>query len=367
MAKDYYATLGVSRSASADEIKRAYRKLAHQHHPDKASGNEQKFKEINEAYQVLSHAEKRAQYDKFGQVFEGGAPTGGGWPGGFHQGGVRWSVNDSDVGDFGDIFETIFEQFGGGGGGRRRQTYTHGSDIEATETITLEEAFLGVTRSLHFRTDISCEFCGGLGFDKAKGQATCATCNGRGEIQVERKTFFGNFAQVKACVDCEGRGQVPNAPCAVCKGKGRKTGAREVSVRIDPGIEDGQIIKIQGMGEAGERGGTTGDLYVVVKIKKHATFERRKADLYAAQRVSVADALLGRLIVINGLGNERIEVTIPRGFHLTEKLKVADKGMPLFGSKTARGDLYILFTIMVPKHLSERAKKLLGELDEELS
>ena len=374
MAKDYYNILGVAKNASEEEIKKAYRKLAHQHHPDKTGGNESKFKEVNEAYQVLGNKEKRAQYDQFGQVFEGGQPGGpGGSP--FGGQGFRWEdfagfggqggVNFNG-GDFGDIFETIFDQFGGG---RPRQTYRRGSDIEAREELSLEDAFTGVKRSLRFKTHIQCETCKGLGYDKAKGEKTCTTCQGQGQVREERRTFFGNFSQVKACPACSGRGQIPNAPCKACSGAGRVSGTREVEVVIAPGVEDGQVVKIIGKGEAGEHGSETGDLYIVVHVKPHKVFARTKNELFMEHEIRFSDALLERPITLTDIGGDRFTVKVPPGFNFKEKLKVPDRGMPRFGSlsgKLGRGDLYISFILKSPKHLSGKAKKLLEELEGEV-
>ncbi len=370
MNKDYYSVLGVEKTASEDEIKKAFRKLAHQYHPDKSGGDDKKFKEINEAYQVLSNKEKRAQYDRFGQAFSaGGGPAygGEGFPGGFDfgnfpggfPGGMNWETGGAQ--DFSDIFESFFEQFGGG----RRKTYAQGNDIEVIQEITLEEVLSGVSRHLGLKTYVPCNVCHGLGYDKKQGVSQCATCRGRGEIKVERRTFFGNFAQVKACPECGGSGEVPKAPCPECKGKGRVIGRKEITVQIAPGIEDGQIIKIAGAGEAGEKSGGSGDLYVVVRVKPHPVFKRQKADLYATAGVNILDALIGKEIVIEGLGGEKLRVEIPRGFALQEKIRVPGKGLPHFGGG-ARGDVYVTLDVRLPKHLSEKAKKLLKDLEGEI-
>jgi molecular chaperone DnaJ len=339
-------------------------------------GNEAKFKEVNEAYQILSNKEKRGQYDRFGQVFEGGQgggnPFGGGFPndfGGFGQGGqpgagFNWNFGGADQGDINDIFETIFEQFGGSAG-RRRQTYAQGSDIETVQELTLEEAFRGVKRTLNFKTYLVCADCQGLGHDKSKGFVTCTVCNGRGEINVERKTFFGQFAQVRVCHECSGSGQLPKAPCPNCKGKGRISGNKEVNMSIASGVEDGQIIKIQGGGEAGERNGGVGDLYAVVRIKPHPVFTRKKEDLFMTKDINISEALLEKEISIADIGGEKFSVKILGGFSLQEKMKVPHRGMPKFGS-SSRGDLYISFNLKLPKRVSSRAKKLLEDLGDEL-
>lgn len=371
MNKDYYKILGVQKGATEDEIKKAYRRLAHQYHPDKAHGNEQKFKEINEAYQILSNSEKRAKYDQFGtaEPFQGGFPRDwGGFPGfsGGDGGGFRWNVNmGEDLGDLNDIFEGIFEQFGGA----RRKTYTQGSDIEMSIDLTLEDAFRGMKRSIVFETNVRCEICTGLGYDKSKGTKSCKTCNGRGEVRVERRTFFGNVSQVQTCADCSGRSEIPNKLCGNCSGKGRALKNKEVEVQIAPGVEDGQIIKIKGAGEAGERGGGAGDLYLIIRVKPHNIFERQKTDLSMNKDVSVTDALLGKEIDFTDISGEKFKVSIPPGFNLKEKLKISGRGMPRFGAVSGhlgRGDLYISFNLGLPDKISSRAKKLLEELDGEL-
>lgn len=363
MAKDYYKILGVTKTASEEEIKKAYRRLAHKYHPDKPGGDEKKFKEINEAYQILSNREKRSQYDRFGQVFSaGGGPAWGGEGGfpGWDFGGA-WDFGSwEDLGSFSDIFETFFEQFAG----QRRQTYTRGADVEVAEELTLEEAFRGVKRTISFVTAVPCGHCGGLGYNKEKGFTACGTCRGKGEIREQRRTFFGNFTQVKACPTCQGRGEVPNETCKLCGGKGRVTGRREVEVAVAAGVEDGQIIKIAGMGEAGERGAQAGDLYVAVKVKRHPFFERRGADLYLTKEIKIADAFLRREIKCRDISGEEFNVKIPAGQLFSQKLKVPGRGMPKFGS-TERGDLYLQLDLKIPTHLSAKEKKILEELDKE--
>jgi molecular chaperone DnaJ len=368
MPKDYYQILGVSRDASEDEIKKAYRRLAHQHHPDKAGGSDAKFKELNEAYQVLGNKEKRAQYDRYGRTFEGAGGMPGGFPGfeGFGgPEGFRWNVNlGEDLGGFADIFENIFGGFGGARAGRR-QTYERGADAELVQELTLEEAFRGMRRTARFAAHVPCAKCNGVGYEKEKGLKKCDTCRGEGEIREERRTFFGNFAQVKACPACRGRGEVPISPCAACKGTGRVSGTREVELPIAAGVDDGQVVKFAGMGEAGERGAASGDLYVIIRVKPHAAFTRKRVDLYTEKSVSITDVLLGKKIELTDISGERFSVTIPGGFNLREELKVSGRGMPHFGG-FGRGTLHITFNVKLPKHLSAKAKKLLEELEREM-
>ncbi len=364
--KDYYKILGVSKDAPDEEIKKAYRKLAHEYHPDRPGGNEARFKEINEAYQVLSNKEKKAQYDRFGEVPEGAAAGyGGAWnpfgEGGFSAGFGGFGAQNGFGVDFEDIFEGIF----GGSGGQRRRTYTQGSDVELEIQITLEEAFRGVARDIKFKTNVLCDVCGGVGYDRSKGTKKCATCVGKGEVKVERKTFFGNFSQVKLCPDCGGRGEIPNVVCKNCKGEGKVFSSKSVAVDIAPGIEDGQIVKVSGGGEAGSKGGASGDLYIVIRITPHPVFTRKKSDLYVTKDIDLAEALLGKEIGMHDVGGEKFGVVIPTGFSLNEKMKIAKRGMPKFGMGS-RGDLYVTFNLKLPKHLSPRAKKMIEELDDEL-
>lgn len=357
--KDYYKILGVDSKASSEEIKKAYRKLAHQHHPDKSGGNEAKFKEINEAYQVLSDKQKRAQYDRFGTADPvSGFGGGQGNPFGDFGGGFTWN-NGSDFGDISDIFETFFEGFGVQ---PKRRTYKHGSDLELHETISLEEAFRGLTKTLLIKTFLSCGACHGKGGDASEGFKTCSSCNGRGEVKEERRSFFGSFAQIKRCTQCFGSGQIPNKICVTCGGSGRTAGDREVKVDILPGIQHGQIIRIQGMGEAGERGTPPGDLYLHINIKPHEIFERHGDDLITEKEIKVLDLLIGKKIEVGTIGGGKLLLEIPASFNLKEHLRVPGEGMPRFGA-FGRGDLLINFTIRAPKKPSSKGKKILEEFE----
>lgn len=353
---DYYKILGINKNASEEEIKKAYRKLAHQYHPDRPNGNETKFKEINEAYQVLSNKEKRAQYDRFGQVFSGGQPNMN-WQD-FSNFGFEFDLG-GDMGNLGEIFETLF-----GGVGRKRKTYERGADIELTQEISLEEAFKGTQKNINYKTHVSCETCAGLGYDKSAGLTSCAACGGQGEVRENRRTFFGAFSQVKACPDCRGRGEKPNKLCKACSGSGRVSSSRAVKLDIKPGVENNQVIKVVGLGEAGERGGSAGDLYVVIKVSSHPIFERRGADLYVKKEISISDLLLGKKIKIKTLDDKEAGVELPVGFNIKEKLRAPGLGMTKLGG--GRGDLYIDFSLNLPKKLSSKAKKIIEDLGNEL-
>lgn len=372
MPKDYYHILGVAKNVSDEELKKAYRKLAHQYHPDRPGGDEKKFKEINEAYQVLSDKAKRLQYDRFGTA-EGPAGFGGqgsgfnagawgGFPGG-DQGGFGFDPEQfSGMGDFGDIFESIFE---GMGVRPRRKTYEKGSDIETQVEITLEEAFLGVSKTIRVRTLVACDVCKGKGAAAGSGFEKCTVCNGQGEVREQRRTFFGVFSQVRACEKCHGTGEVPKAVCGACRGAGRVVSTRDIKIAVLPGIDDNQLIKVKGMGEAGERGTATGDLYVRVRIAPHRVFARRGDDLVVRYELDVLGLLLGKKIEMPTIEGRKVPVEIPAGFNLKDHLRVPHEGMPHFGAGQSmfvanRGDLLVDFIIKAPKP-NGKLKKIMEE------
>lgn len=365
MSKDYYSILGVSKSANEEEIKKAYRKLAHQYHPDKQGGNEKKFKEVNEAYQVLSNKEKRSSYDRFGTSdFSGfgGGQSGSPFPGGgFPFGGAGFGdgvqFDTSNMGDLGDIFDVFFE---GLGVKPKRKSYTSGADLEANEAITLEDSFKGIKKNIAFRTRVKCKACNGDGANLKAGSKKCDHCEGRGEIKESRRTFFGNFAQVKQCDKCRARGIIPNEICKSCSGDGRVMGDREISIDLLPGIENGQILKVQGGGEAGERGAAPGDLYVKVSVLQHNRFSRAKDSLIVIQKIDIIDALLKDEIIITGINGKSINVKIPPGFDFNEKVTVSGEGMPRFNAR-GRGDLIAIFHVSKPKKISDKVKSVLKE------
>lgn len=357
MNKDYYNILGVEKSASDEDIKKAYRRLAHQHHPDKASGNEQKFKELNEAYQILSNKEKRAQYDQFGRVFESQQGFGGGNP--FGNFGFGFDPNNMEgFGGLNDVFDAFFE---GLGVKKKRKSYDHGADVEIIQEITLEESFRGVERKIKLKSHVACGKCSSLGYFSDAGTKECATCNGRGEIRENRNTFFGNLSQIRTCAKCFGAGQIPNKSCDDCRGSGRLVATKELNIQIAQGVEDGQIIKIPGGGEAGERGAGAGDLYLRVRVAPHRIFARRAADLFIKKEVTLLDALLETKIEIPTIGGNKVFVTIPPGFNLKDNLRISGEGMTKLGGY-GRGDLYVEWDIRTPKKINSKAKKILDDL-----
>jgi molecular chaperone DnaJ len=373
MANDYYQTLGLSKSASQDEIKKAFRKKAHEYHPDKGAGNEAKFKEVNEAYQVLSDSAKRQQYDQYGQTFEqaqrnGGAgfggqsASGGGNPfGGFSGGagspfGGDFSGVDFDLGDiFGDIF---------GGQQDRSARRNRGIDLEMGLQINFEEAVFGVEKNITLEKQDTCKTCGGNGAAKGSKVITCPKCHGQGQIRTTRRTIFGNVASSATCDRCDGMGKIPEVPCETCKGSGILRQEKTISVKIPAGIDNGQRIRIQGEGEAGYRGSGAGDLYLVIKVQSNKEFTRDGFNLHKELPVSFTQAALGAKILVKTLDGD-IELKIPNGTQSGTVLKVKDKGVPHINNPKSRGDLLITVRVVIPKKLSKKEKDLLKQLADE--
>lgn len=379
MENDYYKILGIQKGASEEEVKKAYRSLAHKYHPDKSGGDDKMFKKISEAYQVLSNKEKRAQYDRFGRVFSGGsgspphgragAPGGDGQQGfGFGgQGapfGFDFNFDPSQMEDFSNLSEMFDSFFEGLGVKRKRRMYRRGSDLEIVQEIKLEEAFKGTKKELKFKTLVRCVTCKGMGHFEKEGYTTCSVCSGRGEIKESRNTFFGNFEQVRACVKCAGSGQIPNKVCGTCTGTGRVRAEKVVELVITPGIAEGQIIQVPKAGEVGERGADPGDLYVRVHVKTHPVFAREGDDLIVQKETSLADLLLMRAVTLATIEGKRITVDIPTSFKFGDRLTVPDEGMPRLGT-FGRGKLLVDLDVKMPKKLSEQARKLLEELKKE--
>lgn len=352
--KDYYQILGISRNASPDEIKKAFRKLAHQYHPDKG-GNEQKFKEINEAYEVLSDKEKKAQYDRFGRVFEGGGsgPDFGGW----------WRSAPFDLGfdklDLEDLFEEFF-----GSGFERKKDLKRGRDIRIDIEIPLEAVLRNQEREINLYKFIVCPRCQGTGAERGSEIEECFSCRGTGEVQQIKKTFFGTFTKYTICPECGGEGGRPKNPCNVCKGEGRVRGNEKINISIPAGISSHQTIRIGKKGEAGKRGGRPGDLYVRFFVKPHKSFERKGDDLFFKKEISFSQAALGDEIEIGTLDKKKILLKVPAGTPSGKLFKVSGKGIPHF-SGWGRGDLYIRVEVKTPKHLNKKQKKLLEKLKEE--
>ena len=355
MSKDYYEILGIDKKAPKEEIKKAFRNLAHKYHPDKKTGDVDKFKEINEAYSILSDDKKRAEYDSYGRVFNNGAGPGGGpsWGSGsssfdgfdfsqFTQSGNGGAGFEFDFGDlFGDLF----------GSGRRSKT-KRGRDVSIDVEVSFEESIFGVERIILLNKVSVCDVCGGLGGEKGVEMSTCPTCNGKGSIRELKKSFFGQFEQVATCETCHGKGKVPKIKCQACRGMGILKKETEIKVKIPAGIDNGEMIRLSGAGEA-VSGGTSGDLYIKVHIKIHQIFRKEGANLVMDLSVKLSDALLGAEQSLNTLDGA-IKLKIPEGLTHGEILRVKRKGVPIDSGR--RGDLLIKVNIMIPRKLSKEAR-----------
>ena len=348
MNKDYYKILGVDKKASKTEIKKAFHKLAHKYHPDKANGNEDKFKEASEAYAVLSDDRKRSEYDTYGQSFGGnGGPQGGfGGFSGFGQGTQGFEF------DLGDIFGDIF-------GGRSR--VKRGSDISIDIEVSFAEAVFGVERKIVLTKNSVCSSCGGSGAKKGSEMETCSTCGGSGKVHETKQSFLGAFSTVKTCEKCKGKGRVPKEKCKDCRGAGILRKQEEFKIKIPAGINNGEMIRLAGAGEA-ISDGNPGDLYIKVHVTPHPEFKKRGSDLIMDLGVKLTDALLGAEYGVETLDG-KIKVKIPKGVTHGEILRVKNKGVPI--SERRRGNLLITINIKLPNKLSRKAKKLVEELKNE--
>ncbi len=360
MAKDYYEILGVNKNASKDEIKKAFYKLAHKHHPDKKEGNEAKFKEVNEAYQVLSDDSKRAKYDQFGPQYTnmGSNPGYGGGGGfeGFDFNGFQNGNADFDFGNLNDIFSDFF----GGGMGGRTQT-RRGRDISTEIQISFSDAVFGVNRKILLTKTSNCTTCHGSGAKVGTKMETCKTCNGQGKIRETKRSFLGNISSTKICDTCLGSGEVPKEKCENCKGSGINRREEEISIAIPAGIRDGEMIRMTGIGEAVSKG-TTGDLYIKINVAPHAIFKRDGHNLVMNLNLKLSEALLGTKYNIDTLDG-KIEVTIPEGVGINEILRVRGKGVPV--TKNKRGDLLIKLNMKLPSKLSRKSREIIEELKKE--
>jgi molecular chaperone DnaJ len=349
--RDYYEVLGLERSASADQIKKAYRQLAKQYHPDFNNGDgeaEQKFKEVKEAYDVLSDAQKRAHYDRFGHQADFGGGSGFEGFGNFGGGG------------FGGI-DDIFEQFFGGMGGSRRryQGPEQGSHLRYDLDITLEDAFNGIEKMINIPRTETCAECGGSRAKPGTQPETCSACGGSGQQQVTRNTPFGRFVSSQVCVACRGEGKTVREPCPACSGQGRVVKEKRFDIKIPPGVEEGTKLRVSGGGEAGLRGGPPGDLYVVVGIRPHKQFQRKGSDLYLDVSIGIGQAALGVEMDVPTLDGTA-PLRVPEGTQHGAVFRIRGHGMPrLHGS--GKGDLKVRVGIKVPKRLNQKQKELLHE------
>ena len=359
MTKDFYKVLGVPRNASRDEIKKAYRYLAHQHHPDKTGGNEARFKEINEAYQVLGDERKRSQYDQFGTVFGDGAAQGGfRWPGG----GLGEDFRGFGDFDFADVFEDVFSGLGFGGAARERRS-KKGRDIQIELEVPFEDVIFGGRHNLEITKTASCERCGGQGSEPGTKMSACATCRGRGRVEKTQRTFLGALSQVSACPACQGRGQVPEAACRECGGRGAAKRKEAIEVFIPKGVDDGELLKLSGKGEASPFGGVPGDLYVKARVRPDKAFRRQGNDIVALLPIKFTQAVLGDSVEVK-TPDGAIKLKIPEGTESGDILKVRGKGVP-HARGYGRGDLLVEIKVSTPRHLSRKAKEAVEKLKEE--
>lgn len=364
---DYYEILGITKNASQDEVKKAFHKLAHKYHPDKG-GDEKKFKEINEAYQVLSDAQKRQQYDQFGKAFDQG-----GGPGAGQNWDFNWSWQNTPPGggsaefdfeDFGDVFENLFS-FGGGGGRRAsKKDVRKGKNIEIDLEISLEETLKTTHRKVTLTKLIKCHRCHGNGAEPGTRVNECFACRGSGQVQQIKKTILGSYTTFGLCPECKGDGTKPEKPCNVCRGEGRIKGQEEIDITIPAGIDNNQAIEVEQKGDAGKKGGKSGNLYVRIFVKEHSVFARRGDDLYMVQEIAYSQAILGDEIEIPTLEGTGLLLTVPAGTESGKVLRISGKGIPHFGGYS-KGNLFVELRIKAPKKLSRHQKHLLEELRKE--
>tara|TARA_B110000438_G_scaffold301154_2_gene355322 strand:+ start:69 stop:1196 length:1128 start_codon:yes stop_codon:yes gene_type:complete len=344
--KDYYEVLGTTKSASPEEVKKAYRKSAIKYHPDKNKGDktaESKFKEASEAYHILSNKERRANYDQFGHAaFEGNT-------------GPRGGFGNSDFsGSFSDIFEDLFEDFGGRSRGRGKSTNFRGEDLRFDLSISLEDAYHGKKQEINFTSSDKCKRCDSYGAEPGSKPITCATCNGQGKV----RTNQGFFTVQQTCPNCSGSGEQISNPCKECKGVGKVSAKRKITTSIPKGVDDGTRIRLSGKGEAGIKGGGNGDLYIFVSIESHNIFKRSEENLFFEFPISMADAALGATVEVPTIDGGKAKVKIPAGTQNGKQFRLKEKGMPIMRNKNY-GDLYIQAITEVPTSLTKDQKDLL--------
>lgn len=356
--RDYYAVLGVDKNASEDEIKKAYRKMAKKYHPDLHPGDseaEKNFKEVSEAYEVLSDSTKKARYDQFGHAgvdSNYGAGNGSGFGGGF-----------GDFGDIGDIFSQFFGGGFGGGGRANPNAARRGGDVSATVNLSFEEAAKGCKKTIRVTKIETCQSCGGSGAEKGTSTKTCPGCHGTGQINVTQRTPFGQMQTTRVCDQCRGTGKIIEKPCRECAGKGRIRKSTNVSVDIPAGIDDGQVINMRGGGDSGVNGGPSGDLHINIVVRPHPIFEREGYDVYCQVPVTFSQAALGSEITVPTLDGN-VKFTIHEGTQPGDEFKLRGKGIQRL-RYSGRGDQYVKIVVEVPKNMSKKQKEILKQFEEE--
>jgi molecular chaperone DnaJ len=357
MPRDFYDVLGLQRGASAEDIKKAYRKLSKELHPDKHKGDkdaEAKFKEVNEAYETLSDPQKKQMYDQFGRTGPGAGGAGGGF-GGQGFGGFDFSgFQQGDASAFSDLFEGFF----GGGGGRTRQN-DRGEDREVEFTIEFADAFSGLQKTISVRKLATCDRCKGNGAEEGSKIVTCDECGGTGQVVHTTQSIFGRLQQRVICPKCRGSGKVPEKSCSKCRGEGRVEETVSIDINIPAGIRDGQTLRLRGEGDAGRQGATPGDLYVHIRVRDDARFERQEDDIYSTLTVSVVDAILGTEAAVPTV-HGTVSLKIPEGTQPEQILRLKGKGMPVLNTSRF-GDHYVTVKIQIPTKLSRAERKLVEE------
>jgi len=354
--RDYYEVLGVAKGASADELKKAFRRAAVQHHPDKEGGSEEKFKEINEAYDVLKDAQKRQRYDQFGHAGVGGSGGGGGYSGG----GNPFEGFNSQSFDFGDGLGDIFNQFFGGGGGQRQQAPQRGRDVEVTLQLTFEEAIFGLETDIDLDMDDECPHCHGTTVEPGHDMKTCPTCKGAGQQTRVMNTMFGAIQQSVVCPTCNGRGKVPEKECTVCHGKGTQRKKQTIKLKIPAGIDDGSTIRLSGRGEA-ITDGKKGDLYVNIRVKAHKRFTREGDIVLSEEHVGMIDAALGVEIDVETVDGV-VRMKVPAGTQSGTDFKLSSHGVPHVNSDR-RGPHIVNIIVDTPTKLSRKQREILEQFD----
>ncbi len=349
--KDYYEILGLQKGASKDEVKKAFRKKASEYHPDKKTGNEEKYKEVTEAYSVLGDEKKKAEYDTYGQSFSGGGGGGQGF-GGFDFSGFQQAGGQGFEFDLNDIFQN----FGFGGGGQAQR----GRDVSVDINLNFKESIFGVTRKLLITKNNTCSVCEGSGAKKGTEMSNCDTCGGQGKVRENRNSIMGSFTTVRECSTCRGTGKIPKERCGACAGVGVARTEEEISIKVPVGIQNGEVIRMTGRGEA-IPSGQPGDLYIKVHVESHKTIRRDGNNLATNLPIKLTDALLGGTYTVETLDGNT-DIKIPAGIAHGELIRIKGKGVP---SEYNRGDLMVKISIETPKKLSKKARRLVEELREE--
>ncbi|MBN1326105.1 molecular chaperone DnaJ [Candidatus Falkowbacteria bacterium] len=370
MSKDYYNILGVAKNASKEEIKKAFREKAHVFHPDKKGGDEKKFKEINEAYQVLGNDEKRKQYDQFGTTFDQQGGFGGGmnWEDFMRyarQGGGA-TYSNVDFGDFGDLGDILGDLFSGGfgfGGARSHKAQTRGRDLQISLALDFKEAVFGTKKTIELHKLVVCEKCKGSGGEPGSKMVECRTCSGQGKVRKVQRTILGNIQTVSVCDECLGEGKVFEKKCSKCSGQGRIKEKKDLEVKIPAGVDDGTTLKVSGEGEAGLRGNRAGDLYINLRVRPDYCFVRENDNILTKEEISFSTAALGGEIPVKTIDGE-VSLKIPAGTSSGKIFILRGKGVPHF-QHFGRGDHLVQIDIKTPSNLNKRQKQILADLREE--